>query len=396
MRPVLKTALRRLWRDPTTLQIGVRADHAVVVAGVDDAAAHLVEAIDGTRDDQALRLTARSLGLEAAVADALLRLLGEAAVLDDAMAADPLTDLPAIEQERLTPDLASASLVSGRPGGGPSTLTRRRRAKVTVVGAGRVGGTVAAVLAAAGIGQVAVDDPGTCRPRDCGPVAPRLADVGATRGHATRTAISRISGVVSTDDVARHEQADVAVLAPSGSLDPAVPDELVRAGVPHLLAHVREATGVVGPFVLPGRSACLRCLDLHRTDRDPAWPMIAAQLAVQSRRSGIEACDVALATFVGAVCALQVLGWVDRGDAATRNGTLELTLPDWRIRRRSWHPHPACGCRWDADHATAEAASEPVPAGRGDPTAAGRGDTTFGPARAVLDKSAPTSRTMEL
>jgi hypothetical protein len=29
---------------------------------------------------------------------------------------------------------------------------------------------------------------------------------------------------------------------------------------------------------------------------------------------------------------------------ATVNGTLELCLPDARPRRRSWHPHPLCGC----------------------------------------------------
>jgi hypothetical protein len=29
---------------------------------------------------------------------------------------------------------------------------------------------------------------------------------------------------------------------------------------------------------------------------------------------------------------------------ATANGTLELVLPDWRWRRRTWRPHPACTC----------------------------------------------------
>ena len=29
---------------------------------------------------------------------------------------------------------------------------------------------------------------------------------------------------------------------------------------------------------------------------------------------------------------------------ATANGTLEVVLPDWQWRRRTWAPHPACGC----------------------------------------------------
>ncbi|THJ71335.1 thiamine biosynthesis protein ThiF, partial [Candidatus Frankia alpina] len=29
----------------------------------------------------------------------------------------------------------------------------------------------------------------------------------------------------------------------------------------------------------------------------------------------------------------------------TAGGTLELPLPDWHIRRRSWPVHPNCPCR---------------------------------------------------
>jgi hypothetical protein len=41
-----------------------------------------------------------------------------------------------------------------------------------------------------------------------------------------------------------------------------------------------------------------------------------------------------------------VLTFVDRGgraDAVT-NGTLELVLPDWQWRRRTWMPQAGCGC----------------------------------------------------
>ena len=33
-----------------------------------------------------------------------------------------------------------------------------------------------------------------------------------------------------------------------------------------------------GPLVIPGVTSCLACADLHRSDRDAAWPAIAAQL----------------------------------------------------------------------------------------------------------------------
>jgi hypothetical protein len=47
-----------------------------------------------------------------------------------------------------------------------------------------------------------------------------------------------------------------------------------------------------------------------------------------------------------ALAAAQALALIDRGGAfpVTVNGTLEVVLPDWRWRRRTWPPHPACGC----------------------------------------------------
>jgi bacteriocin biosynthesis cyclodehydratase domain-containing protein len=113
---------------------------------------------------------------------------------------------------------------------------------------------------------------------------------------------------------------------------------------------VRETTGVVGPLVVPGRTACLRCLDLTRAERDAAWPRLAAQLAVRRERQA-DPCDVVLAALVAAQAAAQALSFLDRAAVggtlpATANGTLEVAMRDWRWRRRSWSPHPACGCRW--------------------------------------------------
>ena len=95
----------------------------------------------------------------------------------------------------------------------------------------------------------------------------------------------------------------------------------------HLFAVVRPSVGVVGPLVLPGRSSCARCHDLHRRDRDAAWPTVAAQLralpggapapaGAGSRAVGADGCDVVLATAVAAQACLQVLAFLDGGTAA--------------------------------------------------------------------------------
>jgi bacteriocin biosynthesis cyclodehydratase domain-containing protein len=125
--------------------------------------------------------------------------------------------------------------------------------------------------------------------------------------------------------------------------------------VPHLAVVVREAGLVVGPLVPPGGRPCLRCLDLHRTDRDPAWPSIAAQLSGTASQTTMP-CDVVLATTVASHAALQVLAFLDgdrdgsaRDRLPTVDGTLEIARADGRVRRRSWSRHPLCGCSWPGD-----------------------------------------------
>ncbi|MEO6205409.1 MAG: cyclodehydratase, partial [Mycobacteriales bacterium] len=101
-----------------------------------------------------------------------------------------------------------------------------------------------------------------------------------------------------------------------------------------------------GPLVRPGVSACLRCLDLHRSDRDPDWPALAAQLSTDS--GDLVACDAGLALMVAAQTVREALTLLDGGVApASVGGTLELAPGDWRWRRRSWQVHPDCPCGWE-------------------------------------------------
>jgi hypothetical protein len=53
-----------------------------------------------------------------------------------------------------------------------------------------------------------------------------------------------------------------------------------------------------------------------------------------------------LAAAVAAQATAQALAYLDQAapGAAVINGTLELVLPDWQWRRRSWAPHPQCRC----------------------------------------------------
>jgi len=220
---------------------------------------------------------------------------------------------------------------------------------VAVYGAGRVGAGVATLLAAAGVGRLAVVDEGPVRPADLGPAGIREQGAGS-RATAVVAPLRRISPALTVSTVA-PSRVDVAVVAPVTTVPPPEVLAAVRHR-PHLLVTVRETTAVVGPFVQPGQTPCLRCMHLARADRDPHWAVLTAQLTGSSR--AVESCDVVLATIAAALTAGQVLAAVDVPDAkpATVGGVLEIGLDDGQLRRRSIAPHPACGCGAGDDSAT--------------------------------------------
>jgi len=270
---VLSPAARRLWRDPTTLQLGHATSRAAVLAGVEHGTRAALALLDGTRDREQLLADSAPVGCPPDRMAALLDLLCDAGLIEDAGAErSVLAGLTAPERERLGADLGSWALVRGD--GGLPAARYRSSSRVLVVGAGRVGAPLAAMLAAAGIGAVDVVDEGITRPEDTGVGGLELADVGRSRGEATRARLRRLAP--SLGEVAEAAE-DVVVLAPCRAEQLEDARRRVPARVPHLLAEVREAVGVVGPIVLPGRSACLTCLDLTRTDLDPQWPFVAVR-----------------------------------------------------------------------------------------------------------------------
>jgi hypothetical protein len=354
VRPMLNPALAAVWRDEHTLQLGLDPARAVVISGVTPQRAAFMSRLDGTLTRADAVEAATSDGLAPAEARRLLDLLLErGALVDGGSDHRPLAQLSAPERDRLAPDLAAWSLREPpAPQAAGRTLARRRRAVVAVHGAGRVGAILVGLLAAAGVGQLAVTDPRPVRGYDVAPGGAGPAALAQPRGEAALAA-ARVVAPATRSGAGEARPPDLEVLCPDGPyVEPSRREELVAQAVPHLLATTYECVGVVGPLVLPGRTACLRCLDLHRVDRDRLWPLVAAQTAQPGRQLAgvavVAACDVVLATVVAAHAALAALAYLD--DPAASQGLagalLELRPPLGVPRRRSWEAHPSCGCCW--------------------------------------------------
>jgi hypothetical protein len=341
MRPALKVGLRPLWRDKGTLQIGIDPRRARALTGLGKAAA-VVSLLDGSRDTAEVVRAAATHGIRQEIVHRVIELLATAGVLDD-FPASLRAALPDYLRARIGPELACAALAYGHGDGGAAVLARRRATFARVYGAGRVGACVATFLAASGVAWVSCQDAGLAEAADVAPAGVASADVGTGMAAAVARAVHRVAPEVRTADDARRLP-DLAVI--TGRPDPVLLAALVRDRVPHLAVHAEEAIGVVGPLVLPGRSACVRCLDLSRAARDPAWPRILAQAGGDcGSPAGTQACDTVLAAATAALAAAQALTFIDRAcEPATANATLEVVLPEWQWQRRGWPAHPACTC----------------------------------------------------
>ncbi|MFF4358327.1 TOMM precursor leader peptide-binding protein [Streptomyces sp. NPDC001604] len=355
--PIVKPALRRGWRDLNTVQFGMAPAHALTLGPVDTATGSFLDLLNGTRGLPLLREEGRRMDLPDGHVDRLVERLARAGLLDDAKGGGPAADALRAKKDvlaRLRPDLAALSLTTTEPGEAISRLAARRSLRVQVRGAGRVGSMLASLLAGAGVGEVDVRDVGKVEAGDVAPGGLPAESIGDRRDEAARQAVRRSApdrpppraGTAPPPDgepgfslVILAPRDDVAVHAPA----PSTAEPLIASGTPHLYAGVVEATGVVGPLVLPGETGCAGCLHEGRTDRDPAWPRLVAQWRSGTPRQA-RPCDLALATTVAGLAAAHALAFLDGRVPTSAGARWEVSLPTLTWHARPVWAHPACPC----------------------------------------------------
>lgn len=333
----LRPNIRVLDRGGSHLQVGADPRWAFILSGLSEAERELVRELraPGHPGTRKLRAICADRGVPVDRLDALLAHLVDAGLLSTSDVSGPplpsalLDDAAAIE-----------SAVAGASG--PGTLADRRRRTVALAGAGRLGMVCAGTLASAGVGVLLFDDARPVRPADVGVGGFRERHVGAPRSRAAGEVLGKAFPGTRAG-AARSEVPDVVVVVFEEAADAMRTARLMSEGVPHLAVTVREGDVVIGPFVEPGSSPCLTCLDLHRTDQDPAWPVIAPQLRTAGRLAPA-ALDSSLAVVAGGLAAAQVLARLDGFLPTATGASIEVSIPDALPRLRRWEMHPDCGC----------------------------------------------------
>jgi len=292
MRPILRPGSHVLRRDDRTLQVGLDPHTAVVLS-------------DGAEVRGCLDLLSKAAEREAYDAPETLDLLTASDHVLDSGALMPLIPGWDKSQEVARADVAALARSAGDDA--PALLQARHgcRAGVASFGNGRSGelsDDVRRMLRAAGFRVTATGQ------HDL------MALVGVGEPHRERV------------------------------------DGWIRDGTPHLLVRLAEGGATLGPFVLPGQTACLRCLDAHHTDADPCWPLLVAQyasLTSRERPDGVpEPVDGMVATLAMAWAARDLTSFAEGRRPSTWSTTIRFDAHLTSIETRTWLRHPDCGCGW--------------------------------------------------
>lgn len=294
MRPLLRPGTHVLRRADGSLQLGLDPGLAVVVDARPELRASL---LDGSADCH----------------DQLVGLLDTHALLVDERVLMPLIGRTG---GRL-PRASGAALARDAGHDAGARITAREQARVALVGFGHPDG--------AGL----VDEIGEL-----------LARAGLRR-ERPRTA---------TSPATRRRHRTVGVLLGVGEPDRELADTWMREQTPFVSVRLTEGRAVVGPFVVPGRTACLRCVDAHHTDADREWPLLVRQYAAAASRDRAdgapEPVDPSLAALAVAWAARDLTSYVDGRRPSTWSATLVFDHDLATVETRAWLRHPDCGCGW--------------------------------------------------
>lgn len=323
----LRPGMRVLWRDPDTVQVGPGATARVTLT-------------NPNARQLALLADLQAQGVAHDRANPVLSRLYDANLLLPMSRAN-MQGLNHACRTRLAGD-AQILGIADELGEGWRALAGRQRSTVEIQGLGRTGALLARALAHAGVGRLIISDDGPIAREDTAPGGYSPRHVSESREGILRAILERDHPEVSVA-TASAAAPDLTILIERYVANPIRYQGLMRQDIPHLSILMSDDHATVGPVVIPGKSPCLQCLDLHRLDHDPAWPMLATQL-MNIQLSEPQPEESLLAGLTAYLAAGQVLSVLAAGTPKAVGSTMEFRVGSYMPALRKWTMHPDCGC----------------------------------------------------
>ena len=314
-----------------------------------------LRAINGRRS---VRSIADSLSLEPAKLFRLLEKLHQEKLIHFHLL--PIPGISSREKDATRREVEVNALPHG------ASMEVRARTHIEIIGHDRTATLLTSLLLSSGIGrvQMTADNYGRSleeqvKDIDLGPGILNSTDIGALKSERfneieKRSAItSRVDqgdGVSSRPYPQRSVDADLIISIGYPRVDHH--QRLISEDRPFLIVPgYQQGIVSVGPFVVPGKSPCLRCFELNQYENS-FWQEQARQIRTLVAN---ESAPVIASHQSATIAADAVMRWIDFPDRRNEHPLLArewiLAAPyefasDYRGHFRQWQRHPECGCTW--------------------------------------------------
>lgn len=254
-------------------------------------------------------------------------------------------------QLRMFPELSQATWVDGVVDGGVGVLSARQNFGVEIYGENRLATLIYAALLASGVTNTKFSiashrDINSIGDSDLGTGILRISDFGLNYKsrieELTRewslfpTASKNVKGTISSQIPDRNVRVIV------GEYAPQLIEQLMRDRMDHLfVGKVFGGAAYAGPLVKPGKSPCVRCLEIGQAERYGIKDLVP--LAAHNREI-----PVAI-SFQMAGCIVQtILQLIDTGRCELTGAQMcfDYTTPVHQEPVR-FARHPQCQCQWN-------------------------------------------------
>ena len=252
-------------------------------------------------------------------------------------------------QSKITPELSATTWIAGVNDGGVAILTNRRLALIEISGENRVATQLYGLLLASGVTQTKM---ASASRRDRARIGNQdmcaglltISDVGSNFQHTLEEKARELALFPSKDKSVADEIPEVFLKIFIGNGHEALIAQSMSEDEIHLIVAAPDGPSIdVGPLVIPGKSACSRCVTLARGDPHRLSREIDLY---KSTHTELEI-PVSVAHHVAAQIASEILRYVDTKKSAListriRTNYLDVCNPQ-HIR---FARHPLCGCSW--------------------------------------------------
>jgi hypothetical protein len=255
------------------------------------------------------------------------------------------------QDQTLTRRQVEIDFISAQSLDGPQTLQNRSTKVILIFGSNKFAFALLAALHASGFNNARVigsfgKDSGQIKAEDISGGVIQPADVGSTLAQLSKRVLRehQLPHLGARD---RFDHAEPELIIAMQPIPADYQQRWLSESTPHLvIGPIIDNQIDIGPLIIPGKSPCLRCIDLSAASN-----AIAPEIAMLKYLNQVDALPAAVLSLVVGYAAIAAANFLDQARQSANllsNSALRVNLS--QICKQShifWQANPMCGCGAD-------------------------------------------------